>query len=76
MYILLERLMLKMKLQYFWTPDAKHWLIGKDPDTGKYWRREKGTAEDEIDSITDSMNMNLSQLWKTVDPGELQSMGL
>ena len=29
-------------------PDAKNWLIGKDPDVGKDWRREeKGTTEDE-----------------------------
>ena len=31
-----------------WPPDAKNWLIGKDPDTGKDWRREKGTTEDEM----------------------------
>ena len=31
----LEGLMLKLKLQYFWPPDAKNWLIGKDPDAGK-----------------------------------------
>ena len=31
----LERLMLKLKLQYFGPPDAKTWLIGKDPDAGK-----------------------------------------
>ena len=30
-----------------WPPDAKHWLIGKDPDAGKYWRQEeKGMTED------------------------------
>ena len=29
--------------------DAKNWLIGNDPDTGKDWRQEeKGTTEDEI----------------------------
>ena len=45
----LERLMLKLKLQLLWPPDAKSWLIGKDPDGGKNWRwEEKGTAEDEI----------------------------
>ena len=22
-----------------WLPDVKNWLIGKDPDTGKVWRR-------------------------------------
>ena len=32
-----------------WSPDAKNWLIGKDPDAGKDWRREeKGTTEDEM----------------------------
>ena len=30
-----------------WLSDAKNWLIGKDPDAGKDWRREqKGTTED------------------------------
>ena len=32
-----------------WPPDVKSWLIGKDPDAGKDWRREeKGTTEDEM----------------------------
>ena len=31
-----------------WLPDAKNWLIGKDPDAGKYWRQEKGMTEDEM----------------------------
>ena len=32
-----------------WPPDAKNWLIGEDPDTGKDWRQEeKGTTEDEM----------------------------
>ena len=32
-----------------WPPDAKNWLIGKDPDAGKDWRREeKGPTEDEM----------------------------
>ena len=32
-----------------WPPDAKSWLIRKDPDVGKDWRQEKkGMAEDEI----------------------------
>ena len=25
----------------FWPPDAKSWLIGKDPDVGKDWRQEE-----------------------------------
>ena len=32
-----------------WPPDAKSWLIGKDPDAGKDWRQEeKETTEDEM----------------------------
>ena len=30
-----------------WLPDAKSWLIWKDPDVGKHWgQEEKGTTED------------------------------
>ena len=33
----------------FWPPDAKSWLIWKDPDVGKDWRlEEKGTTEGEM----------------------------
>ena len=32
-----------------WPPDAKSWLIWKDPDAGKDWRQEeKGMTEDEM----------------------------
>ena len=32
-----------------WPPDAKSWLIWKDPDAGKDWgQEEKGMTEDEI----------------------------
>ena len=32
-----------------WPPDAKNWLIRKDPDAGKDWRQEeKGMTEDEM----------------------------
>ena len=32
-----------------WPPDAKSWLIVKDPDAGKDWgQEEKGTTEDEM----------------------------
>ena len=33
-----------------WPPDVKNWLIGKDPDAGKDWRRqeEKGMTEDQM----------------------------
>ena len=32
-----------------WPPDAKNWLIGKDPDAGQDWRQEeKGMTGDEM----------------------------
>ena len=32
-----------------WLPDAKSWLIGKDPDVGRDWgQEEKGVTEDEV----------------------------
>ena len=32
-----------------WPPDAKSWLIRKDPNAGKDWRQEeKGTTEDKM----------------------------
>ena len=41
----LEGLMLKLK-PILWPPDAKNWLSGKDPDTGKDWgQEEKGKTE-------------------------------
>ena len=46
-----------------WPPDVKNWRIGKDPDAGKDWRqKEKQAAENETDSITNSVDMNLSKL--------------
>ena len=42
-------LMLKLKLPIFWPPDAKSWLIWKDPDAGKDGgQEEKGMTEDEM----------------------------
>ena len=44
----LEGLMLKLK-SALWPPDAKSWLIWKDPDAGRDWgQEEKGMTEDEM----------------------------
>ena len=44
-----EGLTMKLKLQYFWPPDAKNWLTGKDSDAGKDGgQEEKGTTEDKM----------------------------
>ena len=51
-----------------WPPDAKNWLLGKDPDAGKDWRREeKGTTEDEMVGWHHQLNEHeLSKLWEMV----------
>ena len=61
-------------------PDAKSWLIWKDPDAEKDYRQEeKGMTEDEmVDGITNSMDMGLvdsGSWWWTGKPSVLQLMG-
>ena len=43
-------------------PDAKNWLIGKDPDAREDWRmEEKGTTEDEMVGWHHRLNGNQSE---------------
>ena len=48
-WIFIERTDVEAEAPIVWPPDAKNWLIKKDPDAGKDWRQEeKGTTEDEM----------------------------
>ena len=48
-WILIGKTDAEAEAPIFWPPDVKNWLIGKDPDAGKDWRREeKRTTEDEM----------------------------
>ena len=48
-WIFIGRTDVEAEAPILWLPDAKSWLIGKDPDTGKDWRQEdKGATEGEI----------------------------
>ena len=66
-WLLIGRTDAEAETPILWPPDAKNWVIGKDPDAGKDWmQEEKGMTEDELDSITDSMDMSLNKLWELV----------
>ena len=48
-WIFFGRMNAEAETPILWPPDAKHWLIGKDPDAEKDWRqKEKGMIEDEM----------------------------
>ena len=49
-WVFIGRTDVEAETPILWPPDAKSWLIWKDPDAGKGWRQEeKRTTEDEMD---------------------------
>ena len=80
-WVFIGRTDVKAETPILWPPDAKNWLIGKDPDAGKTQRWEKGTTEDGMVGWHHWLNghefgWNSGSWWWTERPGVLQSMGL
>ena len=48
-WVFIGRTDAEAEMPILWLPDAKSWLIGKEPDAGTDWgQEEKGTTEDEM----------------------------
>ena len=48
-WVFIGRTDVEAETPILWPPDAKSWLIGKDPDAGRDWEQEeKGRTEDEM----------------------------
>ena len=67
-WVFIGRTDVEAETPILWPPDAKSWLIWKDPDAGKDWgQEEKGMTEDEmVDGITNPMDMSLGKLQELV----------
>ena len=77
-WIFIGRTDAETKTPILWPPNAKSWLIWKDPDAGNGWRREeKGITEDRMTSRTQwtLVWVYSRNWWWTRRPGVQQSMG-
>ena len=79
-WIFIESTDAEAEVPILWPADAKSWLIGKDPDAGKDWRKEeKRMTEDEMGWMVSLIHWawvwaNSWRWWWTGKPGILQSM--
>ena len=67
-WVFIGRTDVEAETSILWPPDAKSWLIWKDPDAGKDWgQEEKGMTENRwLAGTTNSMNMSLGKLRELV----------
>ena len=67
-WVFIGRTDVEAETPILWPPDAKSWLIWKDPDAGKAWgEEEKGTTEHEVVGWQHRLNGHgLGRLWQLV----------
>ena len=77
-WVFIVRTDVEAETSILWPPDAKSWLIGKDPDARKDWgQEEKGTTEDEMVWWHHRLKGHGSRIWWwTGRPGVLRFLGL
>ena len=79
-WVFIGRTNVEAQAPILWPPDAKSWLIGKDPDAGKDWEQEeKGMTEDEMVGWHHRWTwgwVDSGSWWWTGRPGMLQFTGL
>ena len=80
-WVFIGRTDVEAKTSILWPPDAKSWLIWKDPEAGRDWgQEEKRTTEDEMVGWHHWLNGHgfggeSRSWWWTGRPGVLQFMG-
>ena len=72
-WIFIGRIDAEAEVPILWPSDVKSWLIGKDPDAGKYWgQEEKGMTENEMAGWHHWLNRH--ELEQT--PGDSEGQGV
>ena len=71
--IFIGRIDAEAEVPILWLSDVKSWLMGKDPDAGKYWgQEEKGMTENEMAGWYHWLNRH--ELEQT--PGDSEGQGI